>query len=81
MTISENDILDVLRDMEISGLEVDSLEKGKSLIEQGMDSLDLMDLYFRIEEKFDKKIEFDDDATQHAQWTTVTDITAGLNKL
>ncbi len=81
MTITANDVLEVLKDMDIDGLEAGDINLDESLLNQGMDSLDMMDLYFRLEETYGKKIEFDDDTTQHAQWSSITDITNGLNSL
>jgi|GEM_PF-1283554 len=75
------EIFEVLEEMEAEGLDVQALDENKSLLEQGLDSLDMMDLYFKLEERFNKKIKFDDNATQHAQWSTITDIAEGLSKL
>lgn len=77
----QKEVLEVLASMDNEGLNVKNIDVDRSLLEQGLDSLDMMDLYFKLEEKFDKKIEFDDEITQHAQWTSVTDIANGLQKL
>ncbi len=74
------DILEILGNMDID-LDLDSIDVNKSLLEQGLDSLDMMDLYFNLEEKFNKKIEFDSDSTQHRQWASVKDIAEGLKAL
>ncbi len=81
MSVTAQDIVEVIREMELPGVEVDSLSPTENLLKQGMDSLDMMDLYFRLEEKFGKPIKFDDAQTQHAQWTCIVDIAEGINKL
>lgn len=81
MNVTVQDVIEVIREMELPGIEVDGLSPSESLLKQGLDSLDMMDLYFRLEEKFGKPIKFDDAKAQHAQWTCLADIADGINKL
>lgn len=74
-------VMEALEEMELSGQSVSDIDENKNLLEQGLDSLDMMDLYFKLEEKSGKKIEFNDDTTQHAQWSTIADIAEGLAKV
>lgn len=79
MKITVDDILSTIKDMNLPGIDVDSLSTDTSLLEQGLDSLDMMNLYFQIEEQFDKQIEFDAAGDEMNKWNCIADIVEQLN--
>jgi acyl carrier protein len=53
--IKHEDILAVIEDIGLM-VEVSSLDPSLELREQGLDSLDVVNIYFNIEEKYDVKL-------------------------
>lgn len=60
MNITENDIKNLMKQVEMLKENVDSLDINKDLAEQGIDSLDMLNVYLLIEEKYDVKIPDED---------------------
>lgn len=55
MEVSKEEIRKILKDIDILG-EVDELSDELGLAEQGVDSLDMANLYLKLEERFGVKI-------------------------
>lgn len=55
MEVSKEAIREILKEIDILG-EVDELSDDLGLVEQGVDSLDMANLYLKLEEKFKIKI-------------------------
>lgn len=49
------EVLEIINDIGLM-VEVESLDPNTSLSEQGLDSLDIVNIYFNIEEKYDVKL-------------------------
>ena len=78
MKCERKDILDILRSMDIE-VTVENLDPKRSLADQGVDSLDMMNVYFGIEERFDIKI--DESALEKEGWDSVDAIVLSVNTL
>lgn len=61
------------------GPEVDTqtLQDDVPLNEQGLDSLDTMNLYFQIEEQF--KLKITDESLENNEWSTINKILSKIN--
>lgn len=55
MEVSNKEIREILKEIDILG-EVDGLSDDLGLVEQGVDSLDMANLYLKLEEHFAIKI-------------------------
>ena len=60
MEITEKDIKDLMKQIDIIKDSIDSIDAEVSLIEQGIDSLDMLNVYLLIEEKYNIKIPDED---------------------
>ena len=78
MKCDRNDILDIIRSINIE-LSVDELDPTLALGEQGVDSLDMMNIFFGIEERFGVNI--DENALEEKDWDTVDAIAASVDVL
>lgn len=75
-TVSKNDILALF---EAAGIDkVNSLDPTTPLTEQGLDSLDMMNVYFQLDEKYGVSI--DDDDIGSGSWDSLDSILAEVNK-
>ena len=75
MEANFENVLEVIKDAEVLG-DVSSLKSDVKLVEQSIDSLDLVNIYLLLEEKFNIKIP-DEDLNQVE---TVNDIIEYINK-
>lgn len=55
MKVSSSEILDIIKEIGVL-VDVQGIKDDKSLIDQGVDSLDMANLFLHIEEKFGIKI-------------------------
>lgn len=60
MKVNENDIIKIIEEADVLTEEVDTLIKDIPLVEQGIDSLDIVNIYLLIEEKLEVKIPDED---------------------
>lgn len=81
MIFTEENLIDVMKDMDLPGRDLVTLDPARNLSEQGFDSLDMMDLYFRIEEKIGKKIDFENGEITMDDWKTIEGILQGISHL
>mgnify|MGYP000188367515 CR=1 FL=1 len=59
MTIHKNDIINLIKDMGLL-IDTEKLVSDKPLAEQGIDSLDMINIFFKLEENFKIKIPEED---------------------
>lgn len=59
MTIHKNDIINLIKDMGLL-IDTEKLVSDKPLAEQGIDSLDMINIFFKLEENFKIKISEED---------------------
>lgn len=78
MTCTREDVLDILGTIDIK-VPVEELNPAASLAEQGVDSLDMMNLYFSLEERFGVSV--DEAALEEHDWSSVDAVAAGINAL
>lgn len=76
--ITRNDVLDIMKTLEIE-VDLDSIKPDIDLEMQGFDSLDVMTLFFKIEQKFSVKI--GDNLSSENLLNTVDKIVEIVNKL
>lgn len=76
-TIAMSEILVLLNE---AGIEknVEELEPSTSLLDQGLDSLDMMNIYFQIEEKFG--ISIGEESIGRGEWNTLNSILESIKK-
>jgi len=74
MKVTTDDILEVIESAEVV-VDTKSLQNDIKLTDQGVDSLDIVNIYLLLEEKFDIKIPDED----LSQVTTVNDIVEYVN--
>mgnify|MGYP001338873131 CR=1 FL=1 len=75
MTIHKNDIINLIKEMGLL-IETEKLINDKPLAEQGIDSLDMINIFFKLEENFKIKIPEED----IEKLKTIDDIVEYLNK-
>tara|TARA_B100000886_G_scaffold285354_1_gene209800 strand:+ start:913 stop:1152 length:240 start_codon:yes stop_codon:yes gene_type:complete len=75
VTIHKNDIINLIKEMGLL-IETEKLINDKPLAEQGIDSLDMINIFFKLEENFKIKIPEED----IEKLKTIDDIVEYLNK-
>lgn len=75
MKATIDDIKEIIAEAEVLG-DVDEMKNDVKLSEQGIDSLDVVNVYLLLEEKFDVKIPDED----LGQVQTIDDIVEYINK-
>ena len=75
-TISRDDIVTIIKTMDVDNLP-DNLIYDKPLREQGLDSLDMMSVYFAIEEQLG--ITLTDETLASGIWKTIDDFVKNIN--
>ena len=73
--ITQEDVLNVLREMNLPGVYVDFLDVDQPFMTQGIDSLDTLSIFTQVEEKYGIHIP-DEDFTK---LDSVSDVVAYLN--
>lgn len=70
-------IFDIIKEIDLN-INIDAIDNDKELNSQGVDSLDMMNIFFALEDMFSIKI--DDESAQTENWSTVNGIVANINK-
>lgn len=78
MKITQKDIISVIADANIP-VDINRLDPQKELVKQGVDSLDMMNLLFALEEKF--KIKIGEKDIEAGNFATIDKIACKINKL
>ena len=76
--IKREDILEIIRKMNLE-IDVDMLDPDGELGQQGIDSLDMMNLFFELEEMC--SINITDESLDSKGWRTIDEIVENMNKL
>jgi len=76
--VNINDVLDLFREAEVDG-DLDALDSNAPLLQQGMDSLDMMNVFFQIEEKYGVHVE--EDSIASGDWDSLTKIANSITTL
>jgi acyl carrier protein len=77
-TINNNDILAVLENLSLD-FDVREINVEINLDDQGVDSLDLTNILFGIEEAYDIKI--DDESIENGEWSSIEKIVKNINRI
>lgn len=77
-TVTREDIIQIIKKMDVDNLP-ESFAYGIPLKEQGVDSLDMMSLYFALEEQFG--VTLSDENLTHGEWETIDDIVRNVRAL
>ncbi|MBW1740284.1 MAG: acyl carrier protein [Deltaproteobacteria bacterium] len=76
--VTREDVIKVIKEMELD-VDIEQIELDGDLDKHGMDSLDMMNLFFNLEETFSVKIS--EESLQNQKWSTVNDIVQNINGL
>lgn len=76
--VRKEDIIRVLKGMNIDA-DVEALDPSVDLESQGVDSLDIMNVLFELEEAFSIKIT--DDSVDNGEWLTIDKMVKNINEL
>ena len=72
------DILKAIREADTSA-DVDNLKTDQDLFKQGLDSLDMMNVFFNLEETYSLKI--DENSLDINRWSTINEIVSNINEI
>lgn len=78
MSVTKDDIINCMKKMELD-IDCDNLLSDKKLSDQGVDSLDMMNFFFNIEEHF--SVEIKEESIEHGEWDTINNIVNQINAL
>lgn len=76
--VRKEDIIRVLKGININA-DFEALDPSVDLVSQGVDSLDMMNMLFKIEEVFSIKIT--DDSVDNGEWLTIDKMVKNINEL
>lgn len=76
--VTKEKIIEVLKGVNMDA-DPEALDPSTDLRSQGVDSLDMMNMLFAIEEAF--SIEISDDSITDKEWLTIEDMVKNVNKL
>jgi len=76
--VRKEDIIRVLKGMNMNA-DPEALDPSVDLASQGVDSLDMMNMLFELEEAFSIKIT--DDSVDNSEWLTIDKIVKNVNEL
>ena len=77
-TCTTEDIRRLIASLELS-VDAATLDTVRPLIKQGVDSLDMIQLFFLCEQEFEVKIS--EKVLEDGSWNTIDGITASVNRL
>ena len=77
--VTKEDVINVIKNMDLAINDIENIKTSESLVEQGLDSLDMMNIYFDLEETFLIKISEEAIGTQN--WFTIDSIVGNINML
>lgn len=75
--VSSEDVYGIIKELHID-INVDNLNSGESLLNQGIDSLDMASIIFYIEDKW--KIRILQDELVAGKWHSIDDIVININE-
>jgi len=77
--VVKEDIIQIIKKLDLDIKEPDAIDASISLQDQGIDSLDMMNLYFELEDKFAVKIS--DETLEDKDWSTIDTIVKNVNEM
>ena len=77
--VTKEDVINVIKNMDLDIDDIENIKTSEPLAELGLDSLDMMNIYFDLEETFLIKISEEDIGTQN--WVTIDSIVHNINML
>lgn len=77
--VTKEDIINIIKNMDLDIDDIDNIETSLPLAEQGFDSLDMMNIYFDLEENLSIKIT--EEALETQNWLTIDSIVQNINRL
>lgn len=69
-------VLSIVKD--VSKINPDKIDINIDLVEQGIDSLDMFDILFKLQEEF--HVHISEESIANNEWTSVTKIVSQLNQ-
>lgn len=76
---NKDDLIRLIQALDLSPeIDPEALKEDIPLNEQGLDSLDTMNLYFQIEEQF--KLKITDESLENREWNTINKILSKINE-
>ena len=76
---TKENIINLINNMDLDIDDVENIDTSIPLAEQGLDSLDMMNIYFDLEDTFSIKIS--EEALETQNWFTVDTIVQNINAL
>lgn len=76
--VTKEKVIEVLKGVNMD-VDPEALDPSTDLRSQGVDSLDMMNMLFAIEEAF--LVEISDDSITDGEWLTIEDMVKNVNKL
>jgi acyl carrier protein len=73
------ELIKALEALDLYEFDAATLKDDVPLTEQGLDSLDMMNLYFQIEEQFQLKIS--EESLEKNEWNTINKILSKINMI
>lgn len=70
-SVTSEDIVNIIRKIDAYDVDCDNLDIKKRLLDQGLDSLDMMNLYFEIEDAFGISVEIEEDDDAEKSWSSI----------
>ncbi len=77
--VTKEDVINVIKNMDLDIDDIENIKTSEPLAEQGLDSLDMMNIYFDIEETF--LIKINEEALGTQNWFTIDSIVQNINML
>ena len=77
--VTKEDIINIIKNMDLDIDDIENIETSIPLPDQGFDSLDMMNIYFELEETFSIKIS--EEALETQNWFTIDSIVQNINML
>jgi acyl carrier protein len=77
--VTKEDIINIIKNLDLDIDDIEKIDTSIPLAEQGFDSLDMMNIYFDLEENFSIKIS--EEALETQNWFIVDSIVQNINML
>lgn len=77
--VIKEDIIQIFKKLDLDIKEPESIDASVPLQDQGIDSLDMMNLYFELEDQFAVKIS--DETLEDKDWSTIDTIVKNVNEM
>jgi acyl carrier protein len=75
--VDRDELIKAIEALDLSEFDAATIKDDVPLTDQGLDSLDMMNLYFQIEEQFQLKIS--EESLEKNEWNTISKILSKIN--